>query len=212
MRSLRMCLSAGEALPPQLYERWRGLGLVRDPRRHRLGRALPHLHLQPPGRREARLARQARARLRGAYRGRRRSDAARRRGRPPVGQGRLGRALLLRRSGEVEGHLRGTATGSSPRISSAATCDGYYFYSGRGDDILKVRGMFVSPLEIEDCLASHPAIARVRGGRGPRRGADDRAQGGRGAARRARGRRGDGHRRSRSTPSRASRATSSRAS
>jgi benzoate-CoA ligase len=37
--------------------------------------------------------------------------------------------------------------------------DGYYFYSGRGDDILKVRGMFVSPLEIEDCLASHPAIA-----------------------------------------------------
>jgi benzoate-CoA ligase len=35
---------------------------------------------------------------------------------------------------------------------------GYYFYAGRGDDMLKVRGMFVSPLEIEDCLAQHPAV------------------------------------------------------
>lgn len=36
--------------------------------------------------------------------------------------------------------------------------EGYYYYAGRGDDILKVRGMFVSPLEIEDCLATHPAV------------------------------------------------------
>src|SRR5262249_42461562 len=34
----------------------------------------------------------------------------------------------------------------------------YYYYAGRGDDMLKVRGMFVSPLEIEDCLATHPAV------------------------------------------------------
>ncbi|HBQ19425.1 MAG TPA: benzoate-CoA ligase family protein, partial [Myxococcales bacterium] len=36
--------------------------------------------------------------------------------------------------------------------------DGYYFYAGRGDDMLKVRGMFVSPLEIEDCLCRHAAV------------------------------------------------------
>ena len=34
----------------------------------------------------------------------------------------------------------------------------YFYYAGRGDDMLKVRGMFVSPLEIEDCLATHPAV------------------------------------------------------
>ena len=34
----------------------------------------------------------------------------------------------------------------------------YYYYAGRGDDMLKVRGMFVSPLEIEDCIATHPAV------------------------------------------------------
>jgi benzoate-CoA ligase len=34
----------------------------------------------------------------------------------------------------------------------------YFFYAGRGDDMLKVRGMFVSPLEIEDCLATHEAV------------------------------------------------------
>jgi acyl-coenzyme A synthetase/AMP-(fatty) acid ligase len=36
--------------------------------------------------------------------------------------------------------------------------DGYFWYAGRDDDMLKVRGMFVSPLEIEDCLALHPAV------------------------------------------------------
>ncbi len=36
--------------------------------------------------------------------------------------------------------------------------DGYYYYVGRADDLMKVRGQFVSPLEIEDCLATHPAV------------------------------------------------------
>lgn len=36
--------------------------------------------------------------------------------------------------------------------------DGFFSYAGRADDMLKVRGMFVSPLEVEDCLATHPAV------------------------------------------------------
>jgi benzoate-CoA ligase family protein len=36
--------------------------------------------------------------------------------------------------------------------------DGYYFYCGRGDDMLKVGGIWVSPIEIEDTLMSHPAV------------------------------------------------------
>jgi acyl-coenzyme A synthetase/AMP-(fatty) acid ligase len=36
--------------------------------------------------------------------------------------------------------------------------DGHYFYRGRADDLLKVSGLYVAPTEIEDCLATHPAV------------------------------------------------------
>lgn len=36
--------------------------------------------------------------------------------------------------------------------------EGRFWYAGRADDLLKVGGMFVSPLEIEDCLLRHPAV------------------------------------------------------
>jgi benzoate-CoA ligase family protein len=36
---------------------------------------------------------------------------------------------------------------------------GRFWYCGRSDDILKVGGVFVSPLEVEDCLLGHPAVA-----------------------------------------------------
>ena len=36
--------------------------------------------------------------------------------------------------------------------------DGYYRYVGRGDDMLKSGGIFVSPFEIESILVSHPAV------------------------------------------------------
>ena len=39
--------------------------------------------------------------------------------------------------------------------------EGYYYYEGRADDLLKVSGIFVSPIEIEDALLSHPAVAEV---------------------------------------------------
>jgi benzoate-CoA ligase len=36
--------------------------------------------------------------------------------------------------------------------------DGYYWYHGRTDDMLKVSGVFVAPAEIENCLLQHEAI------------------------------------------------------
>ena len=36
--------------------------------------------------------------------------------------------------------------------------DGYYWFMGRGGDVLKVGGIFVAPLEIENCLLTHPAV------------------------------------------------------
>lgn len=36
--------------------------------------------------------------------------------------------------------------------------DGYYTYCGRGDDMLKVGGRWISPFEIESALVEHPSV------------------------------------------------------
>ena len=36
--------------------------------------------------------------------------------------------------------------------------DGYYWYVGRNDDMMKVKGMWVSPIEIESVLMEHPMV------------------------------------------------------
>jgi len=36
--------------------------------------------------------------------------------------------------------------------------DGYFWYAGRADDMLKVSGVWVSPIEIERALIEHPAV------------------------------------------------------
>jgi benzoate-CoA ligase family protein len=37
--------------------------------------------------------------------------------------------------------------------------DGFYWYEGRSDDMIKVGGLWVSPVEIEAALVEHPAVA-----------------------------------------------------
>jgi benzoate-CoA ligase family protein len=37
--------------------------------------------------------------------------------------------------------------------------DGYIWFSGRADDLFKVGGVFVAPLEVEECLLQHAAVA-----------------------------------------------------
>ena len=39
--------------------------------------------------------------------------------------------------------------------------DGYLYFAGRADELLKVSGLWVSPLEVEECLAQHPAVAHA---------------------------------------------------
>ena len=41
------------------------------------------------------------------------------------------------------------------------TPDGYYQYVGRRDDLFKVRGMWVSPLDVESAIAAHPDVREV---------------------------------------------------
>lgn len=37
--------------------------------------------------------------------------------------------------------------------------DGYLWFSGRVDDLLKVGGIWVAPVEVEDCLTTHPLVS-----------------------------------------------------
>jgi len=39
-----------------------------------------------------------------------------------------------------------------------ADADGFYFFQGRADDLIKVSGQWVYPLEVERCLAEHPSV------------------------------------------------------
>jgi acyl-coenzyme A synthetase/AMP-(fatty) acid ligase len=41
----------------------------------------------------------------------------------------------------------------------ARDADGHFWYRGRADDLLKVGGIWVAPLEIENCLLGHAAVA-----------------------------------------------------
>ena len=36
--------------------------------------------------------------------------------------------------------------------------DGFHFFRGRADDLVKISGQWVYPLEIELCLADHPDV------------------------------------------------------
>ncbi|HEX7385438.1 MAG TPA: benzoate-CoA ligase family protein [Burkholderiaceae bacterium] len=52
--------------------------------------------------------------------------------------------------------FQGEWTKSGDKYSRDAA--GYYTYAGRSDDMLKVRGQYVSPFEVESTLMQHPAV------------------------------------------------------
>ena len=39
--------------------------------------------------------------------------------------------------------------------------DGYFWYKGRSDDLIKSSGFRIGPAEVEECLLSHPAVGEV---------------------------------------------------
>jgi benzoate-CoA ligase len=52
--------------------------------------------------------------------------------------------------------FQGPWTRSGDKYSIDA--DGYFVYAGRSDDMLKVGGIYVSPIEVESALITHPAV------------------------------------------------------
>ena len=57
---------------------------------------------------------------------------------------------------KTRGTFQGWWTRSGDKYSVDA--DGYYVYAGRSDDMLKVGGIYVSPVEVESALITHPAV------------------------------------------------------
>ncbi len=159
LSSLRVCVSAGEALPAELYRRWvarfgveilDGIGSAEmfhiyisnrfgEVREESLGRIVPGYEARVVG-----------------------PDGAD----VPAGeQGTLwvkgGSTALCywQRRASSRDTFRGDwcVTGDQFLLDD----EGYFYYCGRTDDMLKVSGIFVSPLEIEDCLMTHPAVREV---------------------------------------------------
>ncbi len=157
LSTIRICLSAGEALPADLYTRWKarfpnaeildGIGSAEMFHIYITNR-LGDVKLGSLGR----LVEGYRARI---------VDAEGN----DVPDGEPGRLWIAGDSTALcywrdQDKSRATFQGDWCITADLFVRDaeGYFYYQGRADDMLKVRGQFVSPLEIEDCLATHPAV------------------------------------------------------
>jgi benzoate-CoA ligase family protein len=156
LSSLRLAISAGEALPPVLHERWSsafGVELLDG-----LGTAeMWHIFVSNlPGRvRPGTIG----VPVPGFEVEVRDADG---RSLPP---GEVG-ALWVRGDSRAIGYWRNmertksvfrgewVVTGDLVRRDD----DGYFTYAGRDDDAMKVKGRWLLPAEVEDCLLQHPSV------------------------------------------------------
>jgi len=155
-KRLRLCVSAGEALPGHLGKRWRaaagvdvldGIGSTEmfqtflsnrpdDVRYGTTGRAVPDYDLKIVDEDGSEAADGEIGEL--VVRG------------PTAGEGYWNQRAKSRRT------FAGEWTYTGDKYVREAS--GYYHYCGRTDDMFKVSGMWVSPFEVEAALASHEAV------------------------------------------------------
>jgi len=143
---LRLCTSAGEALPRELHDRWLdtfGVEVLDG-----IGSSeLYHIYISNrPGR--------ARPGSTGEL--------------VPGYQAELGENGELLVTGDTAALLywgdhektKRTFSGDTVRTGDLFDRDdeGFFWYRGRADDLIKVGGMWVAPAEIEHCLAGHPDV------------------------------------------------------
>jgi benzoate-CoA ligase len=154
--SLRVTISAGEALPEELYRRW--TGTFRSEILDGIGSAeMFHIYISNrPG--EVRPG--TLGKIVPGYEARILDDDGR-----EVGPGEIGTLWVKgdsaalcyfgahEKSKEV---LRGDWVVSGDKFSRDD--EGYFRYAGRADDLLKVGGIFVAPVEVENAILAHPAV------------------------------------------------------
>jgi benzoate-CoA ligase len=159
LSSLRLCVSAGEPLPQQTFEGWRdatGLQILDSLGTTELLNAV--LHAVPGDVRPGSTGKPV-----PGYEAVIVDDEGR-----PVPQGEIGN---LRVKGDStmayywNKHEKTKETLFGPWIQTGDKYwqdgDGYFWYAGRADDMLKVGGIWVSPVEVENTLIKHPAVLEV---------------------------------------------------
>ena len=156
LSSIRLAVSAGEALPPALYDRFKqrfaidiidGIGSTET------------LHMFISNRPDAIRPGSSGLLVRG-YEARLLDDE-----RETVLQGEVGN-LWIRGDSVCAGYwnqhekTKNTIEGHWIRTGDKYTQDGdgFYWYAGRSDDMLKVGGLWVSPIEVENALMAHDAV------------------------------------------------------
>ena len=156
LSSLRFCYSAGEALPKELYERWMntfGVDICDG-----IGSAeMFHIYITN---RPGDIKPGSLGRIVAGYEAKI-VDA----GGKEVATGDMG---TLKIKGDSAALCYWNAHEKSKETFAGDWCttgdqfhvdeDGYYWYHGRTDDMLKVSGVFVAPAEIENCLLQHEAV------------------------------------------------------
>jgi benzoate-CoA ligase family protein len=83
----------------------------------------------------------------------------------PVAQGEIGNLIVKADStcaGYWNEHEKTKETFAGPWLRTGdkyhQDADGYFWYAGRSDDMIKVSGVWVSPIEIERVLVEHPGV------------------------------------------------------
>jgi benzoate-CoA ligase len=156
LSSVRLGVSAGEALPPALYERFKqrfsvdildGIGSTEV------------LHMFISNRPDA-IRPGSSGLVVPGYDARLFDD-----GGAPVARGEIGNLWIDGDSTcacywNQPDKTRETIEGRWIRTGDKYTqdADGYFWYAGRSDDMLKVGGLWVSPIEVENALAAHEAV------------------------------------------------------
>jgi benzoate-CoA ligase family protein len=156
LSSVRLAVSAGEALPAALYERFKqrfGIDIIDG-----IG-STEVLHMFISNRPGAIRPGSSGLLVRG-YDARLVDDAG-----GAVGVDEIGNLWIAGDSvcaGYWNQHekTKNTIEGQWIRTGDKYTqdADGYYWYAGRTDDMLKVGGLWVSPVEVENALVAHPAV------------------------------------------------------
>lgn len=157
--SVRLAVSAGETLPPEIFERFRrrfGLEILDG-----IG-STEMLHIFVSSRPGAQRPGSCGTPVPG-YEARIVDEEGR-----EVSAGTIGN-LLVRGESAFAGYWNNPQLTSRVKqgewISTgdkfARDADGYYFYSGRANDMLKISGMWVSPMEIKNALLGHPLVAEA---------------------------------------------------
>ena len=156
LSSVRLAVSAGEALPPSLYERFKqrfGVDIVDG-----IG-STETLHMFISNRPDA-IRPGSSGLIVSGYEARLLGDQG-----EPVVSGEIGN-LWVRGDSVCAGYwnqhekTKNTIEGHWIRTGDKYTQDGdgFYWYAGRTDDMLKVGGLWVSPVEVENALIAHEAV------------------------------------------------------